>query len=570
MSLIARRDSATGSHSAPPLKKAGGVFTYHGIWAPGVRLFRQLSFAAKSAIIVVAMVLPLLVLLGWQLVARHDEATQARIGATRQLVEVAHTLLVSHHAQEASGALTRAQAQEQALREIAQLRYDGVEYFWVNDMHPRMVMHPTNPALNGQDLTNYKDPHGFALFNAMVDVVRKDGQGTVSYQWPRPGGDVPVDKVSFVKSFEPWGWVIGSGVYADDIRAAAMRRLMWNGGIVAISLLLLAYLFLSFYRVMQGGLLETRRHLRAMKDGDLTTTPAPWGKDEPAELMLELASMQTSLRDMVARVRGASDNILYSTGEINRAAVDLAARTQDSASNIQQTAAAMEQIRATVYNTSENTIEGAQVVDKSAKAAGESAQVMREMAVRMKEIRASSSKISDIINTIDAIAFQTNILSLNAAVEAARTGEHGRGFAVVASEVRSLAHHSANAASEIKKLITESVQQIEAGAKTASEAGAAIEDVLTSSQRANDLLSEIANGAREQSVGVDEIGKAVQHLDGMTQDNAAMVQQTVSATDAMRELAERLANEVARFRLPEPTQANAGVHRRQTFDVIEV
>ena len=567
MSIIIERDSTSGSFIAPPPRKTGGFFTYHGVWAPGVRLFRRLSFPAKSIIIVAAMVLPLLTLLGWQLVARNDEAVQARIDATRQVVEVAHRILVSYQAQEAAGALSRAQAQEQALREISQIRYSGEEYFWVNDMHPRMVMHPTNPALNGQDLSDYKDPHGFALFHAMVDVARENGEGTVSYQWPRPGGSVPVDKVSFVKSFAPWGWIIGSGVYADDIREAAMQRLIWNGGIVAVSLLLLAYLFLSFYRVMQGGLLETRRHLRAMKEGDVTTTPSPWGTDEPAELMRDLASMQVALRETVARVRGASDNILYSTEEINRATVNLAARTQDSASNIQQTAAAMEQIRSTVYNTSENTMEGAQVVDKSARAASESAQVMREMTAKMEEIRASSGKISEIINTIDSIAFQTNILSLNAAVEAARTGEHGRGFAVVASEVRSLARHSANAASEIKKLITESVRQVEAGARTANQAGVAIEEVLASSQRANDLLGEIANGAREQSVGVDQIGKAVQHLDSMTQDNAVMVQETVSATDAMKNLAERLANEVARFRLPESNRAHG--RRRQAIDMID-
>lgn len=567
MSLISKHDGETGFRTFPGPKKSEGFFTYHGIWAPGVRLFRQLSFAAKSVIIGMAMVLPLLVLLGWQLKARDDEAMQARIDATRQVVEVAHTVLASYQALEASSSVSRAQAQEQALRAISQLRYSDEEYFWVNDMRPRMIMHPTNPALDGQDLSNYSDPNGVALFSAMVDIVRKNGEGTVDYQWPRPDGNVPVDKVSFVKGFAPWGWVIGSGVYADDIREAARHRLVWNAGIVVLSLLLLTYLFLSFYRVMQGGLLETRRHLRAMRDGDLTTVPSPWGKDEPAELMLDLADMQVSLREMVVRVREASDDILYSTEEINREMVNLAARTQDSASNLQETAAAMEQIRSTVCNTSENTVEGAQVVDKNTKAAGESARVMREMAVRMEEISASSSKISEIVNTIDSIAFQTNILSLNAAVEAARTGEHGRGFAVVASEVRSLAHRSATAASEIKELITHSVLQIEAGAKTAGEAGIAIEGVFASSLRANDLLGEIANGAREQSVGIEQIGKAVQHLDGMTQDNAAMVRETVSATGAMKELAERLADEVARFRMPDCNRIDGRAGR--VFDVID-
>lgn len=568
MSTVVERGGVGRFSSGGAQKDPGGFFEFHGIWAPGVRLFRRLSFRAKSAIIVAAMLVPLLMLLGWQLITRVDDAMQGRINATRQVVEVAHTVLASYHAQETAGTLTREEAQAQALRAVAQLRYGGDEYFWVNDMHPRMIMHPMNPALNGQDVTHYTDPNGLALFGEMVEVVRRDGEGTVEYQWPRPGGDTPVDKVSFVKAFAPWGWVVGSGVYADDILIAARQRLVLNGAIVGAALLLLAYLFLCFFRVMQGGLLETRRHLRAMKEGDLTTMPRPWGKDEPAELMLDLADMQVSLREMVARVRGASDDILNSSNEINRAAVDLAARTQDSASNLQETAAAMEQIRSTVHNTSENTMEGAQVADSNARAAGESARVMQELAGRMEEISTSSRKIGEIVNTIDAIAFQTNILSLNAAVEAARTGEHGRGFAVVAGEVRSLAHHSANAASEIKKLIGASVSQIEAGARTADQAGAAIEEVLASSQRANALLGEIANGAREQSVGVEQIGKAVQHLDGMTQDNAAMVQETVSATTALKELAEHLAQDVARFRLPEGNQP--GLRRWQAVETIQL
>ncbi|NYT22784.1 cache domain-containing protein [Alcaligenaceae bacterium] len=543
-----------GRERAPRRARAdtgkGDFFAYHGVWAPGIRLFRRLSFKAKAGIIAAVIVLPLLALLGWQLAARNDDALQARMDATRQVVEVAHSILASYHAREAAGELTREQAMAQALRDIARVRYGGDEYFWVNDMQPTMIMHPISPQLDGQALGGVKDPNGLDLFNVMVAVARQHGEGVVGYQWPRPGGNVPVDKISFVKLFEPWGWIIGSGVYADDIREAALKRLAWNSGVVALSLFVLAYLFWSFYRVMEGGLLETRRHLHAMKEGNLTTSPAPWGSDEPAQLMHDLADMQASLRSMVVGVRAAAEEILHSSNEISSATVDLSARTEHAASNLQETAAAMEQIRSTVSNTTENTMEGAQVVEQNADAAASGARVMREMASTMSGIRDSSSKISEIIGTIDSIAFQTNILALNAAVEAARTGEHGRGFAVVAGEVRTLAHHSAAAASEIKKLIGTSVSQVQTGAAIANEAGAAIEAIVASSQRANELLSEIATGAREQSVGVEQIGKAVSDLDDMTQHNAAMVQETVAAASAMRDQAIRLSREVARFQLP--------------------
>ncbi|MFA7669546.1 MAG: methyl-accepting chemotaxis protein [Burkholderiaceae bacterium] len=548
MSSIHKRGRAP--RPAPADTGTGGFFAYHGVWAPGIRLFRRLSFKAKSGIIVAVIVLPLLALLAWQLAARADDALQARMDATRQVVEVAHGLIESYHAREFAGELSHEQATAQALRDLGRLRYGGEEYFWVNDMRPTMIMHPMSPELEGQALAGIQDPNGLALFSVMVDVARKHGEGFVNYQWPRPGDTVPVDKVSYVKAFGPWGWVVGSGVYADDIRSAAFSRLVWNSAVAALSLLVLAYLFWSFYRVMEGGLQETRRHLRAMKEGDLTMSPSPWGTDEPAQLMHDLADMQASLRSMVAGVRGAAEEILYSSNEISTATIDLSARTEHAASNLQQTASAMEEIRSTVSNTTENTMEGAQVVEQNASAATNGAQVMREMAATMSGIRDSSTKISEIISTIDSIAFQTNILALNAAVEAARTGEHGRGFAVVAGEVRTLAHHSAAAASEIKKLIDTSVSQVQTGAAIAGEAGAAIEAIVASAQRANELLSEIATGAREQSVGVEQIGKAVSDLDDMTQHNAAMVQQTVAAAGAMRDQAIRLSHEVARFQLP--------------------
>ena len=547
--------------AAQPRRPDAGFFTHHGVWAPGVRLFRALKFNAKAVIISLAFVVPLLGLIAWQLMHQAELTMQARADATRQHVEIAHGILVQSHAKEAAGKLSREQAQLLAMETIAALRYDGSEYFWINDMHPRVVMHPIKPELNGKDVSETKDPNGVPLFKAFVAKVRESGKGFVAYQWPKPGKDNPVEKLSYVQGFEPWGWVVGSGIYVGDVREAAQRQVAWMAAIVAAALLLAGYLFISFYRVMDGGLNETRRHLRAMTEGDLTTSPSPWGRDEAAQLMMELRAMQESLRQMVMRVRRSSDEIVHSSSEVATGAMDLSARTEQAAANLEESAASMEQISATVKNGADHANEASQVAHGNEAVATEGGLVMREVVQTMESIRQSSAKINEIIGTIDGIAFQTNILALNAAVEAARAGEQGRGFAVVASEVRTLAQRAATAAREIKTLIGQSVEQVQAGTAVVNQAGAKMDTIVEASRRVSGLLGEIADGSREQSEGVAQIGQAVNELDQMTQQNAALVEQTAAAAAAMKDQACALAHEVDRFRLPQGFETpEASVH----------
>ncbi|HJV86509.1 MAG TPA: methyl-accepting chemotaxis protein [Noviherbaspirillum sp.] len=538
---------STSRNSQPP----DGFFAYHGIWALGIRTFRAMRFRAKAAAIVFTFMVPMIVLLVWLIKSGADQAMQARMDATRQHVEIAHGVLAWAQSREAAGELTREQAQALAKKAVGALRYQGEEYFWINDMQMRMVLHPAKPELNGKDVGGMKDPNGFALFQAFVDTVRKEGKGFISYQWPKPGSDAPVDKISYVKGFEPWGWIIGSGVYVDDLKQPLRRKIAWIAGVVALVLLNAGYMFFSFYFVMDGGLKETQRHLRAMTEGDLTTTPTPWGSDEAARLMIELRHMQGALRSMVQRVRAASDDIVHSSSEIAQGADDLSRRTEQAAANLEETASSMEEISATVKHAEENTLQASAVARNNADDAAAGGTVMLEAVHKMDGIRDSSVRIGEIIGTINGIAFQTNILALNAAVEAARAGEQGRGFAVVATEVRTLAQRTAAASKEITGLISESVEQVKAGTEIVRKAGETIEDIVASSQKVNQLLGEIADGAREQTLGISQVGTAVHDLDRMTQQNAALVEQTASAAAALRDQADALAGEVARFRLPE-------------------
>ena len=546
--------TAARPRSPAPFKPgdSAGFFSHHGFWAPGIRLFRNLQFGAKALLISATFVLPMVLLLAWLITGEAEAQLTERRNAVRQHVEIAHGVLTWAQSLEASG-LSREQAQAQALQALARLRYDSKEYFWVNDMQARIVMHPIKPELNGKDGSGIQDPNGFPLFKAFVDEVRRHGAGFVAYQWPRPGQDKPVDKVSYVQGFEPWGWVVGSGLYVDDLRDAEMVALGRAVTVLIGVLAVAGYFFLSFYKVITGGLHETRRHLRAMTEGDLTTSPSPWGRDEAADLMRELAAMQESLRRMVRRVRRSSDQIMHSSDEIASGAMDLSARTEQAAANLEESAASMEEISATVTSSAEHTAEASALARQNAETAATGGRVMQDVVRTMDGIRDSSTRIAEIIGTIDGIAFQTNILALNAAVEAARAGEQGRGFAVVASEVRMLAQRSADAAKEIKTLIGRSVEQVESGATIVSHAGDTIAQIVDGSRRVDQLLGDVAQAAREQSLGIAQIGQAVQELDRATQQNAALVEETAAAAASMKSQADGLVAEVARFALPDAT-----------------
>ncbi len=528
----------------------GGFFAYHGFWAPGVRMFRQMRFMAKASVISLAFVLPFVVMLVFQVSNQYLKTLHDREVATRQHVEIAHGLLAWAHAQEVAGKLGREQAQALAREAVGRLRYERDEYFWINDMQPRVVMHPIKPELDGQDVSELKDPNGLRLFKAFVAKVRAEGKGFVAYQWPKPGESQPVDKISYVMGFEPWGWIIGSGIYVNDVQNELRRQVIADAIIILAAIGVASYLFFCFYRVMDGGLRETRRHLRAMTSGDLTTSPSPWGRDEAAQLMIELRDMQASLRRMVVQVRHASDEIVRSSSASASGAMDLSSRTEAAAASLEESAASMEQISSAVRGMQGHTEEASREAQHNAEAATEGGSVMGEVVHTMESIRTSSNQIAEIIGTIDGIAFQTNILALNAAVEAARAGEQGKGFAVVAGEVRMLAQRSAEAAREIRALIGQSVSQVEAGTVVVRRAGTTIKEIVSAAGRVSELLNSIATSAREESVGISQVGEAIQELDRMTQQNALLVQDTVAGAHAMRDQAGHLAEQVARFRLP--------------------
>jgi methyl-accepting chemotaxis protein len=301
---------------------------------------------------------------------------------------------------------------------------------------------------------------------------------------------------------------------------------------------------------------EAEKLAQAIAQGDLTEHKIDArGKDEAAQLVRSLQAMQASLRQMVGQVRSSTDSIGTASTQIASGTQDLSARTEHQASNLQQTASSMEELSATVKNSADSARQANQLASSAASVAARGGEVVSQVVATMDDINASSKKIADIIGVIDGIAFQTNILALNAAVEAARAGEQGRGFAVVAGEVRSLAQRSADAAREIKALIGASVDKVEGGARLVADAGQTMTEIVSSVQRVSDIIGEITAAADEQSDGIGQVNTAVVQLDEMTQQNAALVEQSAAAAMSLKDQAGRLAGLVSSFNLEPAAQA---------------
>jgi methyl-accepting chemotaxis protein len=288
---------------------------------------------------------------------------------------------------------------------------------------------------------------------------------------------------------------------------------------------------------------------RVIARNDLTQRLDSTRRDELGDLLRALSAMQASLHQVVGQVRNSTDSISTASAEIATGNQDLSARTEQTASNLQETASSMEQLTATVRQSADSARQANQLAASAAEVAARGGNVVAQVVTTMDEINASSKKISDIIGVIDGIAFQTNILALNAAVEAARAGEQGRGFAVVASEVRSLAGRSAEAAKEIKSLIAASVDRVEAGSRLVGDAGTTMTEIVGSVQRVSDIIGEITAASTEQSDGIGQVNVAVTQLDQMTQQNAALVEESAAAAESLREQASRLAEVISTFQL---------------------
>jgi methyl-accepting chemotaxis protein len=542
-----------------------------------------MSLKIKFRIMEAVAAAGLLTLAGFWIHGEYARIFQDKEEKVRQLVEVPYSILVQQQQLEVAGKLTREQAQRRALEIIGALRYEGNNYFWVNDMHPTMVMHPIKPNLNGQDLTDYKDPKGKALFVEMVAVVRANGAGFVPYMWPKPGtaNGLPQPKLSFVKGFEPWGWMLGTGIYVDDVAAIWRKDAAEAAGITVGCLIVLLTLTIGMSRFVLAALSQMLERVRDIAEGqgDLTKRISADNRDELGELARAFNSFLEKLHAMIAEVAGDTRLLAGASGAMSQSAEEQAKESQGQHARTQHVATAVQETDEAIEQVSRNSSDAAGAARQAAEIAHAGGIILKETqeqvrsacgtlggASRMVEdLGKRSDQIGDIVETITGIADQTNLLALNAAIEAARAGDMGRGFAVVADEVRKLAERTASSTGEIATLIhsiqeqirnavsamQNGAQQFEQSAQATERASASLQQMVETSRKVEDMVARIATAANQQSVSSKAINISVGEIARSTEVAAEGARSAQQGTEELSRLALDLERLVGQFRLEE-------------------
>lgn len=550
---------------------------------------KNLKLANKIVLLSVAIIMVFSLTTGWVYSRLKSNLYQSKESTVQQLV-VSTWGIVDHYVKQAqNGAMTTVEAKEAAKNAVRHTRFEGGNYFWINDSTPTMIMHPIKPELDGKDLTGSRDPDGKALFMEMARVAKTRGEGVVEYKWSKPGFNEPVSKVSFVKLVPEWGWIVGAGVYQDDVEAELSKVFFLTLTILTsaiVASLLLVY-FVS--RSVTKPLSSTVQMIEELEKGNLDLRLNLDQRDEVGQMAKALdgfadnmkdevlaafealahgnltfeatgvirhplAKTNAALNDVMGQIQVAGEQIASGSGQVSDSSQSLSQGATEQASSLEEISASLNEMSAQITTNAENANQANQLTTEAQNAAQIGSSQMQAMVGAMAEINEAGQNISKIIKTIDEIAFQTNLLALNAAVEAARAGQQGKGFAVVAEEVRNLAARSAKAAEETAELIEGSVEKTANGSTIANQTAEALQGIVTGVTKVSDLVSEIAAASNEQAQGIAQINQGVSQIDSVTQQNTASAEECAAAAEELSSQAQQMRQMLQLFTLKQGQQ----------------
>ena len=462
-------------------------------------MLNKLKLSTRILLLGTIITVCFLVVFAWLYPKIKSNMYAAKYEKTKNLVESAWSVLDYYVKQAKTNAMALEDAQAHAKEAIKNLRYEQKDYFWINDLTPKMVMHPIKPELDGKDLSNSQDPNGKRLFVEMASVCKKDGAGFVDYYWPKPGEPTPIPKISYVKLLPEWQWIIGSGIYIDDVQQQLSQTFNIVFGVIAL--------------ITVGGLILSYLMARSIAK--------------------PITRISANLNEGAGQVASASSQVASSSQQ-------LAEGSSQQAASIEETSASLEEMSSMTRQNAENAGHADSLMTEANQAVDQANASMTELTGSIDEIAKASDETSKIIKTIDEIAFQTNLLALNAAVEAARAGEAGAGFAVVADEVRNLAMRAADAAKNTAELIEGTLKKVNQGTELVGTTNEAFGMVAESASKVGELVAEIAAASNEQAQGIEQVNTAVTEMDRVTQSNAASAEESASASEEMSAQAEQM------------------------------